>query len=69
VVALSAREPLDEGDTIEVSITISEVGTYQSARYGVSITIRPGETVAAAQKRAEDFVFEHAQRILEELSV
>lgn len=61
--------PLDEGDGIEVSITISEPGTYQSVRYGVSTTIRPGESVEETQKRAEDFVFKHAVRILEELNV
>ena len=51
-----------------MSITISEPGTFQSARYGVVTTVRSGEPVKAAQKRAEDFVFEHAQRILEELN-
>ncbi len=63
-----APNPLDSGDTIEVAITISEPGIFQSVRYGVVITVRRGESVKAAQKRAEDFVFEHAQRILAELN-
>lgn len=58
-------EPLDAGDVIEVAVTLSV--DYNSVRYGATSTIRDDETVEEAQKRVEDFVFENASRVLDEI--
>ena len=62
---LTKKQPLDPGDTIEFAVVLNH--DYQTVRCGVTITVREGETAAQAQDRAEKFVWEQAERGLEDL--
>ena len=61
-----AAEPLDEGDTIELSVTLNE--NYQAVRAGASTTIRAGESVEAAQRRLRTLLLAEATAVMEDIA-
>ena len=56
---------LDEGDTIELSVTLSE--NYQTVKAGATTTLRPGERVEDAQERLRELCTLEASNVLKDI--
>lgn len=59
------NQPLDEGDKIEMSLSVSQ--EYQTVRVGATSTIRPGESPRQAYVRLGDFLEEMADEEMQRL--
>jgi hypothetical protein len=60
------RPPLDEGDTVEMAITLSK--DYNSVKVGVTTTVRSGEDPEDTFQRAYDVCVEQGEAIISEIA-